>query len=94
MIEMYRTPSRLNALVPAQTPRERDVEKQAQADLRGSPYAPVRGVDCRVEGGVLRLHGRVPTFYMKQMALSLMGRHVRSGMGVENQLEVALTATS
>ena len=39
-----------------------------RAELASSPYAALRQVRCTLEGDVLTLSGRVPSFYLKQMA--------------------------
>jgi osmotically-inducible protein OsmY len=52
------------------------------------PYFSLRGVQCEFDEGVLILRGRVPSFYLKQVAQTL----VRGVPGVErvaNQLQVA-----
>lgn len=36
--------------------------------LIDSHYFPLRSVACRFEDGVLTLQGRVPSFYLKQVA--------------------------
>ena len=59
----------------------------AEARLRQAGFIDFRRVSCRFENGVLSLHGRVPTFYLKQMAHVL----VASLEGVQricNQLDV------
>lgn len=55
--------------------------------LASSPYLPLRSVTCYLHEGVLTLRGRVPTFYCKQLAQSLVS--VFTGVEeVNNQLEV------
>ena len=44
----------------------------ALARLRQSPYVPLRNVSCSFFEGVLTLGGRVPSYYLKQIAQSLM----------------------
>jgi hypothetical protein len=39
--------------------------------FRASPFAAVRYLRCEFHDGVLTLSGRVPTYYTKQIALSL-----------------------
>lgn len=64
-----------------------DVTQAARARLRNSPYAIVRSVSCEYEGGMLRLQGRLPTFYHKQMAQeAVAGLH--GVLQVVNQTEV------
>jgi osmotically-inducible protein OsmY len=44
------------------------MERQAAARLRRSPYSEVRSVACEFHEGLLRLRGRVSSFYLKQVA--------------------------
>jgi len=44
----------------------------AHARLRHSPYVPLRNVQCSLFDGVLILWGRVPSYYLKQIAQSLV----------------------
>ncbi|MCA9184258.1 MAG: BON domain-containing protein [Planctomycetales bacterium] len=55
------------------------------------PYTALRALDCTVTDGVAKLRGKVPSFYMKQIAQVLAGR-VDGIVGVENQIEVHQTA--
>ncbi len=48
------------------------VEGEAGARLRCSAYRDIRGVTCEFHEGVLTLRGRVPSYYMKQIAQSLV----------------------
>jgi hypothetical protein len=43
----------------------------AEARLRGSCYLALRDVCCDDRGGVLRLFGRLPSQYLRQLALAL-----------------------
>lgn len=36
--------------------------------LRRSPYVPVQSLSCEFDRGVLRLRGRLSSFYQKQLA--------------------------
>ena len=76
-----------------QRDRDRAFETQARAELRKSSYYSVRQVSCDVCQRVVMLSGRVPSFYMKQMAQTIVlcllegeGRLV-----IDNQLEVDQT---
>jgi osmotically-inducible protein OsmY len=68
--------------------REKEiVESRATARLKRSAYLEVRHVACEFNEGMLRLRGRVPSYYLKQMAqMAVLGMD-----GVDelhNQLEV------
>lgn len=69
--------------------REHAIERAARAELRGSSYLAIRDVDCRYDNGVLTLRGRLPSFFLKQMAQSTVARGLRGIATVDNQLEVA-----
>lgn len=45
---------------------------RAQERLRASSFVAIRGLTCDVHEGMLTLRGRLPNFYTKQMALSLL----------------------
>jgi hypothetical protein len=62
------TPPRRTAELPL------DVADLAQGRLRGCPYGAVRNVACDYRDGVLVLRGRVPSYYLKQMAQAVVGR--------------------
>ena len=48
------------------------VKREAEARLRRSSYREVRGVTCEFHEGVLTLRGHLPSFYLKQVAQSLV----------------------
>ena len=50
------------------------VQTQAQSQLRKSGYHELRFVLCEFHEGVLTLRGRVPSFYLKQVAQELIRR--------------------
>ncbi len=68
--------------------REKEiVERLAASRLRRSPYPEVRRVACEFYEGMLRLRGRIPSYYLKQVAQTV----VLGMIGVDevdNQLEV------
>lgn len=67
---------------------DRDVAEAIQQMLRSSPYLSLRGIQCTYHEGVLTLYGRVPTYYLKQLAQTVVSRE----HGVEelvNRVEVA-----
>ena len=47
------------------------IEQEAECRLRRSGYLALRGVTCDISGGALRLHGRLPTYYLKQVAQTI-----------------------
>jgi osmotically-inducible protein OsmY len=46
-------------------------EAVIQDRFHRSPYLPLRYIDCRLDDGTLVLSGRVPTFYLKQLAQTI-----------------------
>ncbi|MFC1597030.1 BON domain-containing protein [Planctomycetota bacterium] len=65
------------------------VEEEAGARLRCSAYGDIRGVTCEFHEGVLTLRGRVPSYYMKQIAQSLV-LGMEGAEEINNRLEVEL----
>jgi len=45
------------------------VEEQVRAALHACPYPAMRMLKCEFDHGVLTLKGRLPTFYLKQLAV-------------------------
>jgi hypothetical protein len=68
-------------------PGECPIALLAVCRLRGSGYAALHGVGCTFESGVLHLRGCVPTYYLKQVAQSLVV-DLDGVLRVNNQLEV------
>lgn len=72
-------------------PRERAVEALARAGLRRCSYTAIRDVSCEMRSGVLWLRGRVPSYYMKQIAQTVV-RHVleelEDAVDINNELDV------
>ena len=64
------------------------VEAIAQSQMRAAPYAALRQITCEFRDGVLVLRGRVPSYYMKQIAQNLVNC-VEGVLEVRNQLDVA-----
>lgn len=53
------------------TPRELAAARlslQVERALRATGYLPLRRVEVRAQFGVITLRGRVPSYYMKQLA--------------------------
>jgi hypothetical protein len=50
-----------------------EIAEIAQAALRRSAYFELHDVTCDFSGGVLTLRGRVPTYYLKQVAQASVG---------------------
>jgi osmotically-inducible protein OsmY len=68
------------------------IVRQAEERFRRSGYLALRDVSCLAGDGTLTLHGRLPSYYLKQVAqeiaLGLEGAH-----HVVNRIEVAALET-
>lgn len=64
------------------------VQVQAQEMLERSNYLALRRLRCECHDGQLVISGRVPTYYLKQVAQSIVRQvpHVRR---IDNQVDVA-----
>ncbi|MBW3599857.1 MAG: BON domain-containing protein [Planctomycetes bacterium] len=60
---------------------------RVQSRLRSSSYYPLRNLECEVRRDVVVLRGRLPSFYLKQVAQELVGS-VRGVAEVENAVHV------
>lgn len=67
---------------------KRAIERAARAELRSSGYLAVRHIQCQYDHGVLALRGRLPSFFLKQMAQSAVARRLRGVTMAVSQLEV------
>lgn len=61
---------------------------QAQEKLSSSSHRFARTVHCDYSDGVLRIHGKVPSFYLKQTAQALMA-DIDGVERVNNEIVVA-----
>ena len=63
------------------------IAQQAKQRLGGTSYQFLRFVDCCFQNGVLTLRGRVPTFYLKQMAQSVLA-NIEGVDRIDNRVDV------
>jgi osmotically-inducible protein OsmY len=78
--------------VPEQpAPGECHITLLAVCRLRGSGYGALHSVGCAFDSGVLHLRGRVPSYYLKQVAQSLVV-DLEGVRQVINRLEVSSQA--
>lgn len=66
-----------------------DVASAAAGRLRESPYPTLRNISCQFVNGVLTLRGTVPTFYLKQIAQTVV-LNLPQVSRVDNRIEVTL----
>lgn len=64
------------------------IESQAHAELRNSAYAPVRHVSCEFHEGVLTMRGQLPSYYLKQIAQSVLLHRLEGTAVINNRVEV------
>lgn len=64
---------------------------QAQACLRGSSHLSLTNITCELQDGVLILWGRVPSYYLKQLASALVAE-VAGVERIDNRIEVTTGA--
>lgn len=86
MIEDY--PTSLDSLV-LRTLME-DVQARAQAKLRACPYREVQKTTCFFHKGVLLLQGTVSSYYLKQIAQTVL-MHVEGVRHIVNTIRVHST---
>lgn len=85
---------RLRVDSPEQHPDELSSESAAHEELRKSSYPALRKVRCRVVNRRLAISGQVSSFYLKQMAQSLLLDRFGAELVVDNQLEVTVHSPS
>jgi osmotically-inducible protein OsmY len=64
------------------------VEERVRSQLLCNPYGPLRLLSWDYRDGVLTLQGRLPSYYLKQVAQSAVAR-VAGVQRVINSIEVA-----
>ncbi len=61
---------------PSRTPspsrHSLDIAQQAEERLRSNSYLALRNISCEFREGVLTLRGRLPSYYLKQVAQNLV----------------------
>jgi osmotically-inducible protein OsmY len=83
-------PDQTTPLAPGSAGR-RGIRSEALRRLRRSGYSPLEGVACDARGGSVRLLGRLPSYYLKQMAQAIVAE-VEGVRLVVNRIEVAARA--
>jgi osmotically-inducible protein OsmY len=68
-------------------PEDRLLKDQVAMHFRAARYTALRGIEFRVENGVVELFGDVPSFYFKQIAQTLV-LGFRGVRGIKNELQV------
>lgn len=70
-----------------------DVLEHAQRRFAGNGYLRSRSIRCSFRQGVLTLSGRVPTYYIKQLAQELL-RAIDGVECIANELKVEVAVTT
>jgi hypothetical protein len=71
-------------------PEDDGLRIAALKSLRSSGYAALRGIQCEVTQAVAIIQGVVPSYFLKQMAQSVIQR-VDGVRSIRNLVEVRLT---
>jgi osmotically-inducible protein OsmY len=66
---------------------DRRVALLAERQLRDTTYQPLTRISCDFHDGVAVLRGTVPTFYLKQVAQSVVGK-LDAVKQIDNRIEV------
>ena len=65
----------------------------AERGLRSSRYSALKHVSCDCRGGVLVLRGRLPSYYLKQVAQEVVAHQVPGVNRLDNQIQVVQPAS-
>jgi hypothetical protein len=68
-----------------------ETSEEAESRLRRSGYLAMRHLSCAFRAGVLTLRGRLPSYYLKQVALAVVTT-VEGVERIDDQIEVAADA--
>jgi osmotically-inducible protein OsmY len=77
---------------PARETRFHDLRAEVRASLRSSGYAALALVACEVDQHTVILHGRVPSYHLKQLA-QVFAQRVEGVGRIDNRLEVLSRAS-
>ncbi|MCA9177668.1 MAG: hypothetical protein KDB14_24535 [Planctomycetales bacterium] len=71
--------------------REREVaraESRVRDTLVASAYHPIRHIRCDLVDHALVLRGKLPSFFLLQVAQTLVQRELPAGVTIDNRIEV------
>jgi hypothetical protein len=81
-----RNPASAEPATPSKAPPP-GLKELAEGSLRRNPYLALKSVTCDWLGGVLVLRGRLPSYYLKQVAQEAVAS--LAGVGrIDNQIQV------
>jgi osmotically-inducible protein OsmY len=72
---------------PSDAPFGPKVAEDAECRLRRSAYPPLQTVNCEFREGVLFLRGRLPSYFLKQIAQETVAR-IEGVQQIANEVEV------
>ena len=87
-------PDTQERMLPLETdgfqPREfkQDFGRDVSRELQRCGYLDVRGLSCEYDHGVLTLCGCVPSYYLKQIAQTVVLNRLQGAAALKNQVEV------
>ncbi len=87
MIEVTKTDLTSGFETPLPGERPLSLAEIAAARLATCPYPPLQRLSCQGEFDVVSLRGRVESFYLKQLAQTLVS-HIPGVREVQNEVEV------
>ena len=87
MIETPKTDSTSGFELALPSERHLSLAEIAAARLAMCPYPPLQRLSCQGEHDVVSLRGRVESFYLKQLAQTLVS-HIPGVREVQNEVEV------
>ena len=64
------------------------IEREVASDLEHCGYHEMRRVSCEYDHGVVTLRGRVPSYFLKQIAQTVVASRLKGTAALRNQLEV------
>jgi osmotically-inducible protein OsmY len=76
------------AIEPVRAGHDAAVQSEAQNLLEQSNYLALRRLRCEFHDGRLVLNGRVPTYYLKQVAQTIV-RQLPAVRRIDNRVDVA-----
>lgn len=80
------------ATPPKVESKDTELVRNVEQALAASGYMQLRAVEVKVHEGLVTLKGRVPTYYLKQMAQSVAMQHEGVEM-LQNNIEVVSTGS-
>jgi osmotically-inducible protein OsmY len=80
--------SAFRGVEPTRAGHDAAVQSEAQSLLEQSNYLALRRLRCEFQDGRLVLNGRVPTFYLKQVAQTIV-RQLPAVRRIDNRVDVA-----